>query len=241
MTTPNSTDNLFAGIKAGVVAAAAAPAAAPETPAPAPEAEEPAAAQPSHLDVLKQRAALMGIKHSNNISVAALKAKIEAKLAGEEEAASADESQEEAPAAEQAAALADGSLAPAAPKKVQTLREFLHEREMKLIRLRITNLDPKKASLPGEIFTFANEVLGGVRKYVPYGEVTDNGYHVPYCIYKQLRDREFLSIKIRKGNRGQEIVETSWVREFALEILEPLTEVELARLAAAQAAAGGLE
>ncbi|ESX17533.1 hypothetical protein X766_15860 [Mesorhizobium sp. LSJC255A00] len=194
------------------------------------------------MDVLKQRAALMGIKHSNNISVAALKAKIEAKLAGEEEAASADESQDEAPAAEQDAATASAATGPKiAPKKVQTLREFMHEREMKLIRLRITNLDPKKASLPGEIFTFANEVLGGVRKYVPYGEVTDNGYHVPFCIYKQLRDREFLSIKIRKGNNGREVVETSWVREFALEILPPLTEVELARLAASQAAAGGLE
>ena len=113
--------------------------------------------------------------------------------------------------------------------------------KMKLVRLRITNLDPKKKDLPGEILTVGNEYLGTVRKFVPFGEATDNGYHVPYCLYELMRDRKFLSIKTRKGPKGQTIVEQQMVREFALEILPPLTEAELARLSAAQLSAGGVE
>ena len=76
---------------------------------------------------------------------------------------------------------------------------------------------------------------------MPFGEATDNGYHVPYCLYEMMRDRKFLSIKTRKGPKGQTIVEQQMVREFALEILPPLTEAELARLSAAQLSAGGVE
>ena len=106
---------------------------------------------------------------------------------------------------------------------------------------RCTNFGQEKKDLPGEILTVANEYLGTVRKYVPFGEATDNGYHVPYCLYEMMRDRKFLSIKTRKGPKGQTIVEQQMVREFALEILPPLTEAELARLSAAQLSAGGVE
>ncbi|AZO51840.1 hypothetical protein EJ073_09605 [Mesorhizobium sp. M4B.F.Ca.ET.058.02.1.1] len=181
----------------------------------------------SQLDMLKQRARVMGIQFSNNIGLDALKAKIQAKLDGEAE------SQEEAPA--------EPAVSAATGPKIKSHRQQMRDEYMRLIRVRITNLDPKKKDLPGEIFTFANEVLGAVRKYIPYGEVTDNGYHIPYCIFLQLEDRKFLNIKVRKDNRGREIVESNWVREFALEVLPPLTEVELARLAASQAAAGGVE
>lgn len=56
-----------------------------------------------------------------------------------------------------------------------------------------------------------------------------------------MRDRKFLSIKTRKGSKGQTIVEQQMAREFALEVLPPLTEAELARLSTAQQAAGGIE
>jgi hypothetical protein len=110
---------------------------------------------------------------------------------------------------------------------------------MKLVRLRITNLDPKKKDLPGEIITVANRYLGTVRKYIPFGEVTDNGYHVPYCIYTELQSRQFLNIRTIKDQRtGTNRIETTLAREFALEILPPLTKEELDRLATSQIAAG---
>ena len=192
--------------------------------------------QPSELDMLKSRAKLMGIAFSNNIGIDALKTKIEEhKKASEAKTqtqalAQTNEQQPEAQTENQ-------------KKKAKTisLRAHLQKEKMKLVRLRITNLDPKKKDLPGEILTTGNEYLGTVRKFVPFGEATDNGYHVPYCLYEMMRDRKFLSIKTRKGPKGQTIVEQQMVREFALEILPPLTEAELARLSAAQLSAGGVE
>ena len=194
------------------------------------------AQQPSELDMLKSRAKLMGITFSNNIGLDALKTKIEEhKQASEAKTqtqilAQTNEQQPEVQTENQT-------------KKTKTLslRAHLQKEKMKLVRLRITNLDPKKKDLPGEILTVGNEYLGTVRKFVPFGEATDNGYHVPYCLYELMRDRKFLSIKTRKGPKGQTIVEQQMVREFALEILPPLTEAELARLSAAQLSAGGVE
>ena len=193
-------------------------------------APEEQAQQPSELDMLKSRAKLMGITFSNNIGLDALKAKIE-----EHKQASVTKTQinEQQPEAQTENQKKKG--------KTLSLRAHLQKEKMKLVRLRITNLDPKKKDLPGEILTTGNEYLGTVRKFVPFGEATDNGYHVPYCLYEMMRDRKFLSIKTRKGPKGQTIVEQQMVREFALEILPPLTEAELARLSTAQQAAGGIE
>ena len=191
----------------------------------------PFSAQMNQMDVLKSRAMLMGIKFSNNIGIEALRTKIQARLDGEE-------------AKEAAATLLDsgagttGNIQPQVP--VKSDRQTMYENEMRLVRLRITNLDPKKKDLPGEIFCVANRVLGAVKKFIPYGEVTDNGYHVPYIIYRQLKEREFLNVKTRKDRQGRTIVETSMSREFALEELPPLTPKELQQLAASQAAAAGM-
>jgi hypothetical protein len=121
-------------------------------------------------------------------------------------------------------------------------RQQLIKEEMKLVRCRVQNLDPKKANLPGEIFTVANRTLGTVRKFVPYGEVTEDGYHIPYIIYRQLEARRFLNIRTVKDRKtGGNRVETSWAKEFAIEVLEPLTQEELNKLATAQIAAGSVD
>lgn len=200
--------------------------------------EEQTTPQPTELDMLKQRAKLMGITFSNNIGVEALKAKIE-----EHKAAATAKTQTTTPAPTETASKDDEDSKPASTPKAKkvSLRAHLQKEKMKLVRLRITNLDPKKKDLPGEILTVANEYLGTVRKFVPFGEQTDNGYHVPYCLYEMMKNRKFLSIKTRKGPKGQTIVEQQWAREFALEVLPPLTEAELARLSTAQQAAGGVE
>ena len=194
------------------------------------------AQQPSELDMLNSRAKLMGITFSNNIGLDALKTKIE-----EHKQASEAKTQTQASAQtneQQPEVQAENQMKKA---KTLSLRAHLQKEKMKLVRLRITNLDPKKKDLPGEILTTGNEYLGTVRKFVPFGEATDNGYHVPYCLYEMMRDRKFLSIKTRKGPKGQTIVEQQMVREFALETRPPLTEAELARLSAAQLSAGGVE
>ena len=196
----------------------------------------------TELDMLKSRARLMGLQFSNNISLETLKTKVQAKLDGEDaEAAAQAAVAADEPEAEPTASTDDIDYSFATPKQKAALRQKMFAEQMRLIRVRITNLNPAKKDLPGEIFTVANKVLGSVKKYIPYGEVTDNGYHIPFWIYSQLKEREFVNIRSKKDSRGRTSIETSMAREFALEILPPLTEVELARLASAQAAQAGME
>lgn len=188
--------------------------------------DDEAPVQMSELDLLKQQARMMGIEFSNNIGVETLRKKIEERTA--EDAASSTV-QEPEPQPEQ-------------PVCKKSLRDEIYEREMKLVRVRITNMDPMKAKRPGDYFTIANKYLGTVRKFIPYGEQTDNGFHIPHCLYQMLKDRKFAQVQIRKNpDTGHESVVTRMVREFAIEVLDPLTPEEIKRLAQAQLASGSLE
>jgi len=184
------------------------------------------------LTLLKDRAKLMGIKFSNNIRIESLREKIAAKISGDE--MPADE-----PTNKVNPLAVAGIAEEAPPVKPMTLRETLVKEQMKLVRLRIQNLDPKKKDLPGEVLCVANEYLGTVKKYIPYGEASDDGYHVPYCIFTELESRRFQNVRTYTDKAtGQIRIDSSWVREFSLEVLPPLTKAELTQLANAQAAAG---
>ena len=213
--------------------------------------DEPAMGTVNELDVLKQRARMMGVEFSNNIGVETLRERIRVKAEEQSNATAAPAPALFDPAlipaaTQQASFQADTSGGPALgfkpkPTKPLTLRQYLQREHMKLIRVRITNLDPKKKNLPGEVFTVANEFLGTVRKYIPYGEVSDDGYHVPYCIYRELESRRFLDIRTFKerANGNKIRVEQRWAKEFAIEVLPHLTPTELKQLAVAQMAEVG--
>ena len=213
--------------------------------------DEPAMGTVNELDVLKQRARMMGVEFSNNIGVETLRERIRVKAEEQSNATAAPAPALFDPAlipaaTQQASFQADTSGGPALgsepkPAKPLTLRQYLPREHMKLVRVRITNLDPKKKNLPGEVFTVANEFLGTVRKYIPYGEVSDDGYHVPYCIYRELESRRFLDIRTFKerANGNKIRVEQRWAKEFAIEVLPHLTPTELKQLAVAQMAEVG--
>lgn len=56
-----------------------------------------------------------------------------------------------------------------------------------------------------------------------------------------MKNRQFLQIKSKTHPVTKQVIVTQrWVREFGLEVLEPLTESEIATLAAAQTASGRL-
>jgi hypothetical protein len=179
------------------------------------------------LSLLKDRAKLMGITFSNNIGLKSLREKVAAKQLSDG-----------ADVVEELDGVSDVLSAAPAPKKI-TLRQYMIQTQMKLVRLRIQNLDPKKKDLPGEVLCVANEYLGTVKKYIPYGEVSDEGYHVPYCIYTEMQSRKFQDIKTYTDKKtGQVRIESRWAKEFSLEELPPLTKEELRQLASAQMAAG---
>lgn len=198
------------------------------------EAEAPPAPQVDERELLMQRARLMGVEFSNNIGTDTLRDRVRAKMAAMEEAEAPPE-----PDPEPSDINALTGEPSNTPKK--SFRQQQIDEQMRLVRLRITCMDPKKKDLQGEIFTIANEYIGTVRKFVPFGEVTDDGFHVPYCIYTMMAERQFLNIRTIKDKRsGSERPETQYAKEFALEVLPPLTSAELGRLANAQAAAGSI-
>jgi len=174
------------------------------------------------LELLKQRATQMGIKFSGNIGVESLRQRINAYL--NDEPAEEDETEKQA-----------------VKNDAASRRAAIQKENMKLIRVRITNMNPSKRDLHGEIYTVANKYLGIVKKFIPYGEATEDGYHIPNVLYKNLKDRKFLQIKTKRNKAtGQIEVEQRMVPEFSLEVLPPLTEKELQQLANRQAAAQGL-
>ena len=186
---------------------------------------------PTRLQALKQKATLMGITFSNNIGEDALAKKIEEKLAGNAPVAQTSELNP-----------LDGDVAGSKPKAKMTLRQRQIAEQMALIRVRITCMNPQKKDLQGEIYTVANEFIGNVRKFIPYGEASEGGYHIPKCLLTMLQEKKFLQITtVRDKRTGTTRPVTKEVREFAIEILPPLTQEELRELATAQIAAGSID
>lgn len=196
-----------------------------------PNADEQAV---DELTLLKERAKVMGIPFSNNISLETLRKRVADKMEGKDEAPEVNALTGDP---EIAQAMAAKPLNPKA--NAVALRKLMHAKQMRLVRVRITNMDPKKKDLPGEIWTVANEYLGTVRKFVPYGEQADDGFHIPYCLYRLLDSKRFLHIRdVKDRTTGIVRQDKVWAKEFSLDVLPTLTQGELDRLAAAQAAAG---
>lgn len=196
-----------------------------------PNADEQAV---DELTLLKERAKVMGIPFSNNISLETLRKRVADKMEGKDEAPEVNALTGDPEIAQAMAAKPLNQKANAV-----ALRKLMYAKQMRQVRVRITNMDPKKKDLPGEIWTVANEYLGTVRKFVPYGEQTDDGFHIPYCLYRLLDSKRFLHIRdVKDRTTGIVRQDKVWAKEFSLDVLPSLTQGELDRLAAAQAAAG---
>lgn len=190
---------------------------------------------PNELTLLKRRADQMNLSYHPNIGVDALKKKISDILEGTKPAET-----QTAPTTEETAA-AEPELT--AAQKRLALRNEVRAEALKLVRVRISNMNPDKNDLEGEIFTVANKYIGEVKKFIPYGESTDVGYHIPMCIYNQLKSKKFLQLRTVKSQTfgKPDSVKQRWVLEFNIEVLEPLTKQELADLARAQAARADID
>ena len=121
--------------------------------------------------------------------------------------------------------------------RVRAIREIQRHNGLRLIRCRIFNNDPAKNDLEGEILTVANKYIGTVRKFIPFGESTENGYHVPAILLDMMRRKKYQRISMRKLPNGTEQVVRTLAPEFTITELPPLTRAELEELAIRQAAA----
>lgn len=184
------------------------------------ELDEAAQLAATELENLKSRAEKLGVKFHPSISAEKLREKIKAHQADGE-----GETGETEPKAEDT--IENPSL-----KKLRLKREAL-----KLVRVRITCMNPAKKEWEGEIITVANNAVGTVKRYVPFN--TEDGWHVEHILLEQLRQRQCQIFVTEKDSRGNKVRKGKLIREFAIEVLEPLTEEELAELAQRQAMAKG--
>lgn len=168
------------------------------------------------LTLLKEQAELLGIEYSNNIGLETLKKRIQEKLKTDEDGEDIQDSSTE-----------------------KSERQKAIEEQTKLVRIRVTCMNPSKREIPGGYFAVGNKYTGPVRKYVPYN-TPDEGYHVPHSLYELLKRKKFTQrVRVKDRNvLGGERIETRTVSEFAIEVLPQLTKEELAKLAAEQKATG---
>lgn len=184
----------------------------------------------SKLEALKDRADLLGIKYHPNISEEKLEERVKAAL-------------DDAPkdAQESPAAPAKQPAEAAAPK-LKTPEETANQRRVRkkkeaeaLVRVRVTCMNPNKKEWDGEIITAGNNMVGTIRKMVPFNEV----WHVPRMILNVMRDRQCQVFVTVRDDKGRKVRKGKLIKEFAIEELPPLTEDELKKLAQRQAMARG--
>ena len=201
-------------------------------------ADVPVTPEPvDELALLKQRADLMGITYHPNIGVEKLKAKIEEK----KEAVFSIQTEfagEEAATIQAAQDAADGDIFTQGKKEtIAQINMKKRQEALRLVRIRVTNMNPLKSNMRGEIYSVGNSQIGFVKKFVPFN--CDAGYHVPQIILTHMKEKKFMThFEVKIGNK--KIKKNKLVPELAIEILPPLTAEELQELKQRQlmAAAG---
>lgn len=126
--------------------------------------------------------------------------------------------------------------APKALSKGQKIKAMRDE-ALKLIRVNIVCMNPAKRQWNGEIISIGNANLPTQKKFVPFN--TPNGYHIPQIMLDVLKDREYLFFydeQVKSTFGVQTVRRGRREKEFAIQVLPPLTEEELKELARVQRA-----
>ena len=174
------------------------------------------------LDALKARANLLGVKFHPSIRLEKLREKVNDAVTSEDEA-------EEAP----------NTPSETKEETIGETRKRLKAEALKLVRIRLTCLNPAKKEWDGEIITVGNSLIGSVKKFVPFN--ADDGWHVPHVIYQQLKERQCQVFYTATDARGNKVRKGKLIKEFAIEVLPPLTKEELGELARRQAMAKAID
>ena len=180
-------------------------------------------------EALKARCQLLGIQTQGNQSNETLRALIRAKQ------------DEMDAAARQANPAAFDEAVETSEGRTPSLREYLKTEALKLVRVRISCMNPQLAKMGSVIITTGNEYTGTVRKVVFFGEKTENGYHIPQIILNVLQRRKFQQVVEERNHKGHLVPRARWMKEFNIEILPPLTQKELNALKDRQLATNAID
>lgn len=128
------------------------------------------------------------------------------------------------------------------PKDQTLIRQVVRAKALRLRRVKITNVDPADQQLSGGIITVMNKYTGKVSKYIPYGDESEGGYHIPEILLHHLKAQKFaLRKEIKGGQFGVKKYKTTMVNKFHIEELPDLTPEELEELAAHQRASHSID
>jgi hypothetical protein len=188
-------------------------------------ADVPVTPEPmNELALLKQRADLMGIKYHPNISAEKLKAKIEEKKEGIQ-GVNTEFAGEEAATIQAYEDVANGDTFTQGRRETPAQINMKKRQEaLRLVRVRVTNMNPLKSNMKGEIYSVGNSQIGFIKKFVPFN--AEAGWHVPQIILTHMQEKKFMThYEVKIGNK--KIKKNKLVPELAIEILPPLTAEEL--------------
>ena len=173
------------------------------------------------LASMKARADLMGVHYHPSIGADKLREKLK----------EADKAADKAAAKESK----DDAVVSVAPKDETAAEERLRMKRHanELVRIRLTCMNPAKKEHQGEILTVGNAVIGTIKKFIPYN--ADEGWHVPRIMLEQLQARQCQVFTTLKTKGGVSVRQGKLIKEFSIEILDPLTKEELHDLAQRQA------
>ncbi|MDA3807078.1 MAG: hypothetical protein PF440_04110 [Thiomicrorhabdus sp.] len=181
---------------------------------------------PSELTLLKQRADTLGIQYHPNIGLATLKTKVTDKL--------------KSPGPVEKEPVKEAPVAATPAVETSAMRNARIRKEAtKLVRVRISCMNPLKSKWDGEYFEVSNKAIGTIKKYVPFN-AGDEGWHVPHVIYKMLLAKKFQTFYEVKNGRNK-TKRGKLVSEFNIQELKPLTPVQLKELATVQAASRNID
>lgn len=187
------------------------------------------------LATLKARADMLGVTYHPSIGVEKLRDKINAALADKPQGSDTVTNPDPDPTT-------DPTPAPAvdvAPETLAQRRKRLKLEATALVRIRLTCMNPAKREWEGEIITVGNALVGTLTKFVPFN--AEEGWHVPKMMYEFLKERQCQIFVAKKTKHGVTVREGKLIKEFAIEVLPPLTDRELRDLAQRQAMAAGNE
>ncbi len=175
------------------------------------------------LAALKSRADMMGISYHPSIGLEKLREKVNAAIEGK-----ADETKQDAAVVVSSSGETEGQR-----------NARLKKEASKLVRIRVSCMNPAKKEWEGEIFSIGNAVVGSFTKYVPFN--TEDGWHVPHMMYQMIKDRECQVFYTVTDSRGNKTRKGKLIKEFNVEVLPPLTPEELHDLAQRQAMAKSID
>jgi len=194
----------------------------------------------AELEAIKARADLLGVKYHPKSGADKIAAKIRMHMENLEEANAEAEVEEEAPVKISKMKTKSGKpaskrMTPAEFKKYEF--EVRKKEAGKLVRIRVTCMNPNKKGWEGEIISCGSAKLGTFKKYVPFN--ADAGWHVPQIILQEMQERKYTTFVNAKGPRGETVRRGKLVPEFSIEVLPPLTKEERLELMRQQALANG--